>query len=123
MLNPKIVNVLFKASVIESFGSGFERTFSACRESKVEYDYENTPTGFKFIFFRRHGQKNVHDMSKSERAVYELLCDNDCLMIKELAKAISKSEKTVYRAIKALKEKGLIAREGNDANGYWKILE
>ncbi|MBR5949638.1 MAG: putative DNA binding domain-containing protein [Clostridia bacterium] len=123
MLNPKIVNVLFKASVIESFGSGFERTFSACREAKVEYDYENTPTGFKFIFFRRHGQKNVHDMSKSEMAVYELLCDNDCLTIKELAKAISKSEKTVYRAIKALKEKGLIAREGNDANGYWKILE
>lgn len=31
MLNPKIVNVLFKCSVIESFGTGFERTFASCK--------------------------------------------------------------------------------------------
>ena len=123
MLNPKIVNVLFKASVIESFGSGFERTFSACREAKTDYDYEDARNGFKFIFYRLHGQKNVHDMSKTEHALYSMLRENDRVTIKQLAAAISKSEKTVYRAIKGLKEKGYIVRQGNDANGYWKILK
>jgi predicted HTH transcriptional regulator len=36
---------------------------------------------------------------------------------------IGKTEKTVYRAIKSLKENGYIVREGTDTSGYWKILK
>ena len=111
MLNPKIVNVLFKCSVIESFGTGYERTFSSCKSAGVKYEYENTKTGFRFIFYRAHGHENVHEMSKSEKAVYDLLCECDGLTIAELAKRIEKTDKTVYRAIKALKENGYIVRE------------
>lgn len=123
MLNPKIVNVLFKCSVIESFGTGYERTFTSCKSAGVKYEYENTKTGFRFIFYRAHGHENVHKMSKSEKAVYDLLCECDCLTIAELAKRIGKTDKTVYRAIKALKENGYIVREGTDTSGYWKILK
>lgn len=122
MMNPKIATILFKSSVIESFGSGFERTFTACKEADVQYDYENTMTGFKFIFYRRQGHKNVQNMTKTESAVYELLKEKDYMTIKQLAKAISKSEKTVSRALKGLRDKGYIVREGSDNNGYWKIL-
>lgn len=123
MMNPKIVTTLFKSSVIESFGSGFERTFSACREADVKYDYENTMTGFKFTFYRRQGHENVQDMSLTEKAVYDLLKEKDYLTIKQLAEMIAKSEKTASRAIKGLKEKGYIVREGSDNDGYWKILK
>lgn len=123
MLNPKIVNVLFKASVIESFGTGYERTFAACNAAGVKYEYENTKNGFRFIFYRVHGHKNVHVMSKSEKAVYDLLRECDYLTNAAIAKKIGKTEKTVYRAIKALKENGYIVREGNDNNGYWKIIK
>ena len=123
MLNPRIVNVLFKSNVIESFGSGFERAFAACERAEVKYEYENTMTGFRFVFFRRQGQKNVQDMSMTETAVYELLREKDHLTVREMAPAISKSEKTVSRAIKGLKEKGYIRREGNDNDGYWDILK
>ncbi len=122
MLNPRIVNILFKTSVIESFGSGFERTFKACAEANVKYEYENTMTGFRFVFIRHQGHKNVHDMSLTEKNVYDLLKEKDYLTIKELALTISRSEKTVSRAIKGLKEKGYIVREGSDNNGYWKVL-
>ena len=50
MLNPKIVNVLFKVATIESFGSGFEHTFSACDKENVAYSYENTKAGFRLLF-------------------------------------------------------------------------
>ena len=123
MLNPKIVNVLFKCSVIESFGTGFERTFNACKAAGVKYEYENTKTGFRFVFYRVHGHKNVHKMSVTEKAVYDLLRECDSLTNAELAAKIGKTEKTVYRAIKALKENGYIVREGSNNSGYWKIIK
>ena len=123
MLNPKIVNILFKSAVIESFGSGFERTFKACAEANVKYEYDNTMTGFRFVFLRSQGHKNVHNMSRTEKAVYDLLKENNYLIIKDIASVLSKSEKTVSRAIKGLKEKGYIIRQGTDNSGFWKILK
>lgn len=100
MLNPKIVGVLFKASVIESFGTGYERTFSACENAGVEYEYENTKTRFKFIFHRPLGHKNVQEMTKSEKAVYEQLKKCDYLTIARLAAEIGKSEKQPTEPLK-----------------------
>ena len=62
-------------------------------------------------------------MSKTEKLVYDLLKECDYLTNRELANKIGKSEKTVYRAIKALKENGYIRREGNDNNGYWIVIQ
>ena len=123
MLNPKIVNVLFKASVIESFGTGYERTFAACEKAGVKYEYEHTKTGFKFIFHRPLGHKNVQEMYRSERVVYDLIKECDYLTIAQIASKMGKTEKTAYRAIKNLKENGYIQREGSNVNGYWKILK
>lgn len=123
MLNPKIVNVLFKCSVIESFGTGFERTFNSCKLAGVKYEYEHTKTGFRFIFYRVHGQTKVHKMSVSEKAIYDLLRECDYLTNTELAHKIGRTEKTVYRALKSLKENGYIVREGTNSSGYWKIIK
>ncbi len=89
----------------------------------MKYEYENTKTGFKFIFYRPLGHQNVQEMSKSEKLVYICLKECDYLTISQIAAEIKKSKKTVYRAIKRLKEKGYISREGNNAAGYWKILK
>lgn len=132
MLNPKIVNVLFKTGMIESFGSGFNRTFLACKKNKVKCGYENTKSGFRFIFYRPHGHKNVQDMSKTcprhiqdmsktEKLVYEELKKNNMATAKMIAAVIGKSEKTVYRAISSLKANGKLERIGDDYNGSWLI--
>ena len=121
MLNPKITETLFRTGRIESFGSGFERTFEACEEASVEYGYRNTKSGFEFIFKRPLGHKNVQEMSKTEMRVYEEICNNNYATAKQLAEAIGKSEKTVYRAIKRLKELQKIERKGDDYNGSWIV--
>lgn len=59
MLNPRIVEVLFRTGRIESFGSVFERTFFECDSKGVDYAYNETKSGFEFIFFRPLGHKNV----------------------------------------------------------------
>lgn len=122
MLNPAIVSVLFKAGMIESFGSGFERTFTACEAAGIRYAYENTLTGFRFIMYRGRRAKNEKDLSGMEKAVLEQLMEEETLTMREMARTLSRSEKTIARAISGLKEKGYICREGSDNSGYWKIL-
>ena len=126
MLNPKIVNILFKTALIESFGTGFERTFKECEKAGVKYSYENTKSGFRFTFSRPLGQKDVQDinikMSKTEIAVLDAIRLDGFITAKQIACQIQKSEKTVYRAIKVLKNLGYISRQGNDSNGKWIVL-
>ncbi len=121
MLNPKIVNVLFKTNEIESFGSGFARTFEACRRENVSYSYDSTKSGFRFTFFRTRAHNNVCEMSRTENEVYEQIKKNNLATAKIISNAIGKSEKTVYRAISTLKSLGLIERIGDDYNGSWNI--
>ena len=124
MLNPKIVEVLFRTGKIESFGSGFERTFKECHENSIEYSYRNMQAGFEFIFKRPLRQNHVQrTMSKTEKLVYEEIKNNKCTTAKQISAAIGKSEKTVYRALKRLKELNKIAREGDDFNGSWIVID
>ena len=122
MLNPKIISVLFKTCEIESFGYGFDNVFKICKENDINYKYENTKTGFKFIFYRPLGHKYVPEMSKTEKLVFEEIKKNCNIRAKDIAKTINKSEKTVYRSIKKIKEQGFIKRVGSDFDGYWKII-
>lgn len=126
MLNPKIINVLFKTGEIESFGTGFERAFNACKESGVEYRYIESGSGFRFEFIRPIGQKNVQDkkekMSKIEMEVLSAIKENNFVTGSVIAKKINKSEKTVYRTIKKLKDAGMIYREGSAYNGKWRVI-
>ncbi len=122
MLNPKIINVLFKTGEIESFGSGFERTFKVCDDNQVSYYFENTKSGFKFVFYRPLGHRNAQEkMSKTDQDVYECIKENNNYTTSEIASKLSKSSKTIYRSIKKLKERGFIRRIGNDYNGHWEV--
>lgn len=56
-------------------------------------------------------------------SVYQLLKSSPNLTREELSIEISKTVKTIQRALDGLKEKGLIARVGNARTGYWEILQ
>ena len=95
--------------------------FKICNEKNIDYYYENTKSGFRFTFYRPLGHKNVQDMSETEKKVYELIKNDNYIKANVMAKKISKSEKTVYRSIKKLKEYGMIKRIGDDYEGHWEI--
>jgi len=131
--NELIAKVLYLCHDIESFGSGFKRVYTLCNAENVSCSYEKTPIGFSFIFLRNdpNALKNVPEpnqtvpvvLSKTEKAVYKLLKLQPNLTREELSMEISKTVKTVQRALDGLKEKGLIARVGNTRTGYWEILQ
>ena len=91
----------------------------------MKYSYENTKSGFRFTFMRPLGQNNVQDignkLSKTETAVLEIIKADNTLTAKQIAERIGKTDKTVYRAIRILREKNYIVRKGNDFDGVWIV--
>ena len=62
------------------------------------------------------------NISVTEQAVLATLKKKARITKVELQKETSFGKSTIDRAIKALKEKGLIERVGSNKTGYWKII-
>jgi len=62
-------------------------------------------------------------LSSTQKAILELLSGNGKLTAEEIASDIGKDVVTIKRAIKKLKENGLLERTGSDKAGYWKVLK
>jgi fido (protein-threonine AMPylation protein) len=60
-------------------------------------------------------------VSATQKAILELLGGNGRLTAEDIATDIGKDVTTIKRAIKVLKDKGLLARVGSDKTGYWKV--
>ena len=64
----------------------------------------------------------MKNLSDKEQTVVHLIRRNPSMTVAEIAAAMGVSAKTVERAIKSLKEKEIVAREGAKRNGKWIIL-
>ena len=134
--NPTIAKLFFLTKTIEQFGSGFKRINSMCKDAGIKYKYERNDNGFKFILFRPQIQsdKNVTldvtldvaldvALNGTEKAVYAILTQKPDSSREEIGERISKTVRTVQRALDSLKEKGVIRRSGSKQRPYWEILK
>ena len=127
--NASIAKILYLKKSIEQFGSGFKRIHSLCTDSGVKYSYENTKNGFKFIIFRPQLQSDIPSvtldvtLNGTEMSVLAILKQNPDSTRDEIAEKISKTVRTVQRALDSLREKGYIERIGSKQNPNWKILK
>ena len=126
--NPLIATVLYYNRTIDAFGTGFERVFRLCGENG--YRYSNNSFGFTFEFIRSKELKgeSINDsitgtLTKTEKAVFEILDGRQKYSKSEIAAKISKSPATVQRAIKKMIEKGIIKRVGSNKTGYWVVIK
>lgn len=63
------------------------------------------------------------ELTNTQRKIYELIQANQGITHSEMAKALSVTSKTAERATKALRDFGLLGREGSDKTGIWIILK
>ena len=59
---------------------------------------------------------------KTQDKILEILKDNPKATVAMMMAQLSMSDYGIRKNLKALKEKGLIARIGSDKTGYWKVL-
>ena len=127
--NPVIAKMLFISKSIEQFGSGFKRIDSLCKDAGIKYSYERSNNGFKFIIYRpkfisdKTDVTYGEDLNKTERAVLAVLRQNSEITREEIAERVSKTVRTVQRALDVLSEKEYIRRVGAKKDSTWEVLK
>ena len=128
-LRVTIAKILYLSKYIEQFGSGFKRINSLCNDSGIKYSYESGANGFKFILYRPKLQSDILSvtldvtLNGTEMAVLAILKQKPDSSRKEIADKISKTVRTVQRALDSLKVKGYIKRIGSKQNPMWEVLK
>ena len=127
--NALIAKILYLNKTIEQFGSGFKRINSLCKDAGINFSYESDECGFKFILYRAKIQSDISSdifdvtLNSTEISVFALLRQKPDFSREEIANKISKTVRTVQRALNSLREKGYIQRIGSKQNSKWKILK
>ncbi len=126
--NILISDVLYIYGYIDAFGTGFDRTFTLCKASNVDYEYYNDEFGFTFIFKRNPNfisEAPIEDINpranELEKMILEYIRDNRYITIPELSSKTKKSEPTIHRHLDKLVKKNLLERRGSRKTGYWNI--
>lgn len=127
--NALISKILYLNKSIEQFGSGFKRINSVCKDAGVRFSYESDTNGFKFILYRPQIQSDISNitldvtLSGTEMAVLAILKQKPDSSRSEIAEKISKTVRTVQRALDSLRDKGYIQRVGSKQEPKWEILK
>ncbi len=131
--NPNIARFLHEYDYVQEFGEGIDRMFNEMAAAGLPAP-EYHDNAFMLNATIRNGVINEADevinevingainISVTEQAVLAALNKKARITKVELQKETSLGKSTIDRAIKALKEKGLIERVGSNKTGYWKII-
>ncbi|MCF0254089.1 MAG: winged helix-turn-helix transcriptional regulator, partial [Duodenibacillus sp.] len=139
--NPTIAQVLYYAGFIESWGRGIEKICEACLGDGLplpEYTVHPNDVMVKFsapedrvvLGPRAVGEKAIDaigeragaKLTRGEKDVLRLLVEDPAFKYSDIAARIGMAEKTVYKWIKSLKQKGVIKRIGSDRAGRWNVV-
>ncbi|MCM8539266.1 MAG: putative DNA binding domain-containing protein [Lentisphaeraceae bacterium] len=120
--NPDIANAFFRAGMIESWGRGIEKMYTACEEHGIEapeLDYEE---GGLWITFKLNAGLNA-GLNASQLSLLNIICENPGVQLNDLAKTLGKSVRTLERQVSSLVKKGHIERRGSrKTGGYYPII-
>ncbi|MBQ4451804.1 MAG: putative DNA binding domain-containing protein [Clostridia bacterium] len=127
--NAAIAKILYLNKSIEQFGSGFKRIYSLCKDAGVRFSYESNELGFKFILYRPQLQSDIPSvtldvtLNGTEMSVLAILKQKPDSSRGEIAEKISKTVRTVQRALDSLRDKGYIQRIGSKQDPRWDVLK
>ncbi len=127
--NGTTAKILYLNKSIEQFGSGFKRINSLCKDAGIRFSYESDELGFKFTLYRPQRQSDIPSvtldvtLNGTEMAVLAILKQKPDSSRGEIADKISKTVRTVQRALDSLRDKGYIQRVGSKQEPRWEVLK
>ena len=63
------------------------------------------------------------NLTETQQEVLGLIKENQNITHREIAERLSITDKTAKRATMALRQLGMITREGSDKSGFWVVTE
>jgi predicted HTH transcriptional regulator len=112
-----------------------------CDAAGVRYGFDLGKLGFSVIFYRtdiapsdigaiKNGTDNGTDgtdggtvVNAAASLVLEAIKEDNQISVDEIIAKVSKSRRTVLRAIATLKDAGMLRRIGSERNGNWEIVK
>ena len=115
---------------MKEFGEGVDRMFKEMSDVGLPAP-EYTDNAFMLNATIRNGVINENSgvineaikLSPAQKAVLEAIIETPNITKQALCDRTSLGKSTIDRAIKALKERGLIQRVGSNKTGYWKVIK
>ncbi|WP_302719140.1 RNA-binding domain-containing protein [uncultured Senegalimassilia sp.] len=146
--NPAIARTLFRAGVIEQYGTGIPRIKEACKAAGVRFRFEQTVNSTVVVFGRPGSQVTVagddhnsegktacatndgswgamlDSLGKSERKAMELAAANGSVSTSVLAEGAQITKRASSAALKRLAERGLlewVGKSARDPKQFYRI--
>ena len=107
----------------------WKRINSLCKDAGIRFSYESDELGFKFILYRPALRSDIPSitldvtLNGTEMTVLAILKQKPDSSRGEIAKKISKTVRTVQRALDSLRDKGYIQRVGSKQDPQWEVLK
>jgi ATP-dependent DNA helicase RecG len=136
--NPLIASVFYRRGIIETWGQGTLKMATWAEEAGLpKPEILEIPGAVVVRFGARapgkaertgkttgeRGGNAGETLGKTPRDVLRLLREQPELSMPQLAERLGKSQSAIERAIKKLREAGLLVRIGPDKGGSWKVNE
>ena len=127
--NREIMRVFHDLDMVEQLGSGMRRILRTYNENSFSFTDNFMRTSFYFdekdndrINNRINDTLNdTLNLSDKELVVFNEIKRNPSVMVSQLIEYTGFAESTIKRAIKTLRETGLIVRVGAKKNGHWEL--
>ncbi len=118
--NPQIAMIFYYAGLIESWGSGTIKMINLCRENSLPdpdfMNYEEGIGAFSVIFYKNiYTEENLRKMGLNERQIkaIKFIKENKSITLSSFRALIPEvSEKTLYRDLKDLVDRGILKEIG-----------
>lgn len=110
-------------SEIETWGRGTLKIARLMQESGLEPPVVALRDGAVVVTFCLPKETIGKAIGKTPAAVLRLLAEDPNLSVPQLSAQLKKSELTIHRAIRKLRESGRLVRIGPDKGGHWQVIE
>lgn len=131
-VNDELMRVFMACGLVEQSGHGVPLVVEEYGENAYHFDgnfikvvipFDKSGFTTEKNYGVNYGVNSGVKLSETQNAILNLFKNDSRQTIEQISVALGKSKSTIEKAIRGLKEKGLIERVGSDKTGYWKVIE
>lgn len=124
--NPQLMKIFRDLGLVEHMGTGIIRILKKYDKSIFSFSHNFIKVSIPFnLKNRNYVNKNSSidaDISTRQKDIIELILEYKNITQEELASKLTVSRYTIIRDLKSLEEKKIVARDGSNKTGNWKVL-